>query len=137
MKRLNPLMALALGAACSAALQAEEVIIEARVALANGDFAYTELNGNWQNSSVHTTAPDVTAGVGSRFNTTAGSSIELMPTLEDGGTYLVFAAFPAPSSQTADMIARIDIEGGELTELSPGTTAVGESWETTVFQRAG
>ena len=120
---IRSLTALAVGAACSAALQAEEVIIEARVALLNGDPAYAEFDGNWQNSSVHTTAPGVTAGVGSRFNTTAGSSVVLMPTLEAGGTYLVFAAFPAPSSQTADMVAQVDIVGGTLTELSEGTTA--------------
>ena len=59
--------------AASFAVQAEEVIIEARVALTPPvDPQYSEAAGNWQNSSAHTTAPGTTAGVGSRFNNTGG-----------------------------------------------------------------
>ena len=116
---------------------AQEVIIEARVSLANFDGLYAEADGNWQNSSVHTTAPGTTAGVGSRFNNTAGSSVTLSPTLEAGGSYFLEAAFPAPSSQSADMVVRIDLVGATLTDLNTNTTLNAGVLESTVFQRAG
>jgi hypothetical protein len=124
--------------AATFAVQAEEVIIEARRALTPpADPQYSEAAGNWQNSSVHTTAPGTTAGVGSRFNTTVGSSVTLRPNLQDSGVYLLGAAFPAPSSQSADIVVRIDLTGATLTNLSPTTTLVGGVLESTVFQRAG
>src|SRR5687768_14619083 len=98
---------------------AQDLIIESRVAINNADPAYAEANGNWQNSSVHTTAPGTTAGVGSRWNTRADSSVTLSPTLAAGGSYFLEAAFPAPSSQSADIVVRIDLVGATLTELSP------------------
>src|SRR5688572_27895858 len=127
----------------SSAVHAEEVIIEARVARAAvpPDPQYAEAAGNWQNSSVHTTAPGTTAGVGSRFNNTAGSSVTLRPNLQDGGVYLLEAAFPAPSSQSADMVVRIDLIGATLTNFSATTTLTNDGTadiiESTVFQRAG
>ena len=123
--------------AASFAVQAEEVIIEARRALAASDPQYSEASGNWQNSSVHTTAPGTTAGVGSRFNTTAGSFVTLRPNLQDSGVYLLEAAFPAPSSQSADIVVRIDLTGATLTNFNTNTTLVGDVIESTVFQRAG
>lgn len=125
--------------ACGVLFQtkAQDVLIEARPALSNGDSQYAEAAGNWQNSSVHTTAPGTTSGVGSRFNTTAGSSITLNPILAEGGSYYVEAAFPAPSSQSADMVVRIDLVGATLTDLSPNTTLNADVLESTVFQRAG
>lgn len=124
---------------CSAIFQtaAQDVIIEARVAISNADPAYAEANGNWQNSSVHTTAPGTTAGVGSRWNTRAGSSLTLSPTLTAGGSYFLEAAFPAPSSQSADIVVSIDLVGATLTDLSPNTTLVEGVLQSTVFQRAG
>src|SRR5688572_23895987 len=90
---------------------AQDLIIDSRVALANLDPQYAEANGNWQVSSMHTTAPGTTAGVGSRFNTTAGSSIILTPNLAAGGSYFLDAAFPVPvpASQSADIVVRIDL----------------------------
>ena len=124
--------------AASFAVQAEEVIIEARVALTPPvDPQYSEAAGNWQNSSVHTTAPGTTAGVGSRFNNTAGSYVRLNPNLQDGGVYLLEAAVPAPSSQSADIVVRIDLAGATLTNFSATTTLVGGVIESTVFQRSG
>jgi hypothetical protein len=127
--------------AASFAVQAEEVIIEARRALAASDPQYSEASGNWQNSSVHTTAPGVTPGVGSRFNNTAGSSVTLRPNLQDSGVYLLEAAFPAPSSQSADIVVRIDLVGATLTNFSATTTltndGIADIIESTVFQRSG
>src|SRR5688572_14096475 len=135
--RIKSFLVPCLAVAVSFAVQAEEVIIEARVALPAADPQYSEAAGNWQNSSVHTTAPGTTAGVGSRFNTTAGSSITLMPMLQDGGVYLLQAAFPAPSSQSADIVVKIDLMGATLTNFSATTTRVGDVIESTVFQRSG
>ncbi len=131
------LFTLVVAAAAPLAVQAEEVIIEARVALTAGDSQYAEASGNWQNSSVHTTAPGVTAGVGSRFNNTAGSFITLRPNLQDSGVYLLEAAVPAPSSQSADIVVQIGLVGATLTNFSATTTLVGDVIESTVFQRSG
>ncbi|MGV3774139.1 MAG: hypothetical protein ACO1QB_14660 [Verrucomicrobiales bacterium] len=131
----KPMLALSCYAALASAAQGEEVIIEARKSIANVDGQYAEEAGNWQNSSVHTTAPGTTAGVGSRWNTTAGSSIILTPNLQEGGEYLFEAAFPAPSSQSADMKVSIILEGATLTDLSTNTTLNGDVLESSVFQR--
>jgi hypothetical protein len=117
--------------------KAQDVIIEARVAINTADPQYAEAAGNWQNSSVHTTAPGTTAGAGSRFNNTAGSSITLSPTLVEGGVYYLEAAFPAPSSQSADIVVRIDLAGATLTDLNTNTTLNAGVLESAVFQRAG
>lgn len=138
--RISPIIRLlvpCLTVAASLVVQAEEVIIEARVARSTGDPQYSEAAGNWADSSVHTTAPGTTSGVGSRFNNTAGSSITLMPVLQDSGVYLLDAAFPAPSSQSADIVVRIDLVGATLTNFSPTTTLVDGVIESTVFQRSG
>jgi hypothetical protein len=113
---------------------AQDLIIEARVALDNGDAQYAEADGNWQDSSVTTSAPGTTAAK-SRWNSTAGSSVILNPNLAAGGSYFLEAAFPVPSSQSTDIVVRIDLVGATLTELSPGTTLNGDVLESTVFQR--
>ena len=110
---------------------AADLIIEARD---TADFEYAEISGNWQNSSVHTTAPGTTAGLGSRFNTTVGSSFSLSPLLDEGGTYILEIALPDPSSQTSDAIVTIDISGGSFTEFGPTTALNGEVIETTAFR---
>jgi hypothetical protein len=114
---------------------AQDLIIEARTA----DPQYAEANGNWQNSSVHATAPGTTPSIGSRWNTTAGSSIILTPTLAAGGSYFLDAAFPVPvaASQSADIVVRIDLVGATLTELGTNTTVNAGAIESGVFQRAG
>jgi hypothetical protein len=117
---------------------AQDLIIEARVAIANNDSQYAEAAGNWQNSSVHTTAPGTTGSIGSRFNTTVGSSIILTPNLAEGGSYFLDLAFPVPvpASQSADIVVRIDLVGATLTDLSTHATLNGDVLETTIFRRA-
>lgn len=137
LKRIKSVVLLSLLAAGFYSAQAQEKIIQARVALANFDPQYSEAAGNWQNSSVQTSAPGVEAGKGSRFNTTAGSQIILTPELTPGGSYLLQAAFPAPSSQSADIVVSIALEGATLTDFSPTTTLNNGVIESTVFQRAG
>jgi hypothetical protein len=63
----------------------------------------------------------------------------LSPTLAAGGSYFLEAAFPAPapSSQSADIIVRIDLVGATLTELGTNTTLNAGTLESGVFQRFG
>ena len=109
-------------------VMAETVIVESRLTggTLNDNPPYGEADGNWQNSSVKSSAAGL-SGTGSRWNTTAGSSVTITPTLETpGGTYLVEVTFPGPNSQTADIVVSITQEN--CTGLPETTTA---------FQRAG
>lgn len=119
-----------LALATQGSTQAQDVLIEART----GDFQYSEISGNWQNSSVHTSAPGTTAGIGSRFNTTVGSSFSLNPFLTEGGTYILQIALPDPSSQTSDAVVTIDVVGATFTEFGPTTSLNGTVVETLAFR---
>src|SRR5436190_14966512 len=66
-------------------------IIESRTGGTNLAW-YHELTGNWQNSSVKSTAPGTTQAspsIGSRFSTDVGSTFFVSPVLQDGATYAV------------------------------------------------
>ena len=88
-------------------LCAETVIIESRVALAAGDWAYTENVGNWQNSSAKSSAAGLTPGTGSRFATADGAEFVVTPTLMPGGTYHVEVTHGTSSNIPTDLMVGI------------------------------
>jgi hypothetical protein len=107
-----------------------ETIVESRTGGLN--FAkYSEDGGGfpnaWANSSAKSTAPGVTAGIGSRFNSNAGIGgsvtwFQVNPTLPTaGGTYDVYATITSASG-AIDVTSTITQTGGSGL---PATTTTG------------
>lgn len=103
-----------------------ETIVESRTGGLN--FAdYAEHGGgfpdSWSNSTAKSTAPGVTAGIGSRFNSTAGFGgwFEVSPTLPTaGGTYEVYVTV---TSASGAITATTDVATTGGTGLPTSTTA--------------
>jgi hypothetical protein len=104
---------------------ADVVIVESRSGGMNFS-SYSEGTGNWQNSSVKSSAPGTTSGIGSRFETADGGFFRVTPTLANaGGTYLVEVTHPTSSNIPTDLQAGVSATGG--TGLPTSTTAFNQS----------
>ncbi|MBA4149314.1 MAG: immunoglobulin domain-containing protein [Verrucomicrobia bacterium] len=94
-------------------VQQEQVIVESRGSggILNTNGSYSELNGNWQNSSVKSSATGLSGG-GSRFASTNNPSFKINPTfLHPGGVYSIDVTQPGPASQSEDIIIAISQTG--------------------------
>ncbi|MDB6028696.1 MAG: hypothetical protein JWM68_4919 [Verrucomicrobiales bacterium] len=90
-----------------------QVIVESRVP-GGGVSAYPpylEL-GSWSSSTLKSTAPGVTAGVGSRFATNGLPAFTVKPTLVADKIYAVEATIGSASSIPTNLLATVSVAGG-------------------------
>lgn len=96
------------------------IVVETRAGGQNTNW-YSEIAGNWQNSSSTVTAPPATGGtIGSRFATTSAATFKLLPTLVSGHTYFLSNAVPANSAASNIVVG---ITSTDCTGLPATTTA--------------
>lgn len=125
----------------ASALAADDlVIVESRTATGTTpNPPYGEGSGNWQNSTLKSTAPGTTATrAGSRFCTTPAqsASFSLRPTLgEAGGTYHVEMTHGSAASIADDIIVGITTVGGS--GLPASTDGFQETKGVNVWYRIG
>src|SRR6185295_11073970 len=114
-----------LALATPAFLNAQTILVETRTGGLNLTW-YAENGGNWQNSTLKSSAAGVTAGIGSRFSTTDGSAFSVSPQLEDGAIYAVDITHGNTANIPNDLVASIEMTG-----------ASGLPTSTTVFALSG
>jgi hypothetical protein len=120
--------------AFSAVASADVVIVESRVGGQNFS-AYAEdvvgFPNSWQSSSAKSAAPGVTAGIGSRFNTSAaigGSAIyfEASPTLAlASGLYRVDVTTTSLSGTLTGIVSTVTVTNGTLSGTDIDTNLPG------------
>ncbi len=101
-------------ALCCAAVrtQADVVIVETRSGGQNTSW-YHEIAGNWQGSSVKSSAPGTTPSIGSRFSTTDNGEFSVSPVLAiAGGVYSVEVTHATSTYIPTNLMASVTATGG-------------------------
>ena len=117
------LVPLIIGAVSSHAL--EITIVESRAGGTNLAW-YAEAGGNWQNSSIKSTAPGTTQAapsIGSRFANNDGSAFTVSPELQDGQTYTIDITHADTSNIPTPLDTGVTAIGGTLSVTNTGVFA--------------
>jgi hypothetical protein len=110
---------------------ADQFLIESRGGGQNTNW-YSD--GSFANSSLKSSAPGVTAGIGARYGFSSSCTVMLNPTVAvAGGQYSLQVTHGSASSVASDIMVNIAISGGVFTNTSTGTASA-SIW-TTAFQQ--
>ena len=114
--------------------QAQTIVVETRAGGQNLT-SYTEGLGNWQNSTLKSSAAGVTPGIGSRWSTAEGAIFNVAPPLEDGAIYAVDITQGSATSIALTMDVGITVVGG--TGLPATTPVFGQNTGANTWEHIG